>query len=192
MKTFLALLFYVAFTGAAGYGDRPNGPPNGINCLGSSQCSRLFNTISSTNLIAHFNWTVWHRVNDTASFYKHRQIACGKNASWLVGGVCLFLQGNVSDNGISGSTLKARISDLSYHGCKYCGSVPVSGDNDPRSAGLLTANYVRYPVCDGLCFPGEMVEATPTFTSNTSNSTTSQRNVSSSSTAASASASESI
>ena len=187
MKALLALLVYFTFTEAARFGSQSDRPQNGINCLGSSQCSRVFNTINSKNLIAKFNWTVWNRVDDAAIFYKHRQIACGKNADWLVGGVCLFLQGNVSENGVSGAVLKARMSDLAYHGCRFCGSVPVSGDNDPRSAGVLTANYVHYPVCDGLCFPGKIVDDTPTLTSSTSNHTTSQRKASSSSIAASVS-----
>lgn len=186
-KALLALLLLVAFTDAARFNERPQRSQVGINCLGSSQCSRVFNTISSGNLIDRFNWTVWYEVDDAVVFYKHRQIVCGKNYDFFVGGICLFLQGNVSEQGVSGAVLKARISDLAYHGCKYCGSVPVSGDNNPRSAGILTANYVHYPVCDGLCFPGEIVEDTPTLTSGTSNSTTSQRDVSTSTKAASAS-----
>ena len=189
MKAFLALLVSVALTNADRYSDAAHdGPPIGINCLGSSQCSKLFNTINYKNLVSHFNWTLWNRVNDTAIFHKHRQIACGRNLDWLVGGVCLFLQGNVTEKGVSGATLKARISDLAHHGCRYCGSVPVSGDNDPRSAGVLTSNYVHYPVCDDLCFPGEMVEDTPKSTSSTLIYTTLQRDVSSSTTATSVSA----
>ena len=179
IKALLAILVSVALTVARRVDDSSRGPPIGINCLGSSQCSRVFNTISTKNLIAQFNWTLWNRVNDTAIFYSHRQIACGRNLDWLVGGVCLFLQGNVTEKGVSGAILKSRISDLTYHGCRYCGSVPVSGDNDPRSQGSLTANYVHYPVCDGLCFPGEIVEDKPAVASGASNYTTLRQEVSS-------------
>ena len=130
--------------------------PQGINCRGSSQCNRIFNTVNADHLIFAFNYTIWKRISDDAYFFKGQQIACAKNAGWAVGGICLFVQGNISDQGISGNVLKDRISDLAYHGCNYCGSVPISGDNDPDKAGLLTANYVEHPICNGICFFGEI------------------------------------
>ena len=135
-------------------------PTQGINCLGSSQCSKWFNTIDTNNLVALFNWTMWNMVQDDAVFHANRQIACAKNANWAVGGICLYLQGAIPKEGVTGAVLRARISDLTYHGCEYCGSVPVSGDNDARKAGILTSNYVRSPICHGLCFPGEVLDIT--------------------------------
>lgn len=130
-------------------------PPKGINCNGSSQCSRWFNTVNSEQLISSFNHTIWTRIRDDAYFFRHDQIICAKNAHWAIGGICLFLMGNIPIEGISGLVLKRRINDLAYHGCRYCGSVPVSGNNDPTKAGRLTSNYVFHPECDGLCTPGE-------------------------------------
>ena len=160
--TITVYVLLVLFKGATA--DRPNPDtgstsatrPQGINCRGSSQCSRLFNTVNSDHLIFAFNYTIWKRISDYAYFFEHQQIACAKNAGWAIGGICLFVQGNVTSEGISGHVLKDRISDLAYHGCKYCGSVPISGDNDPYKAGLLTANYVEHPICDGICSLGEM------------------------------------
>lgn len=130
-------------------------PPKGINCNGSSQCSRWFNTINSEHLVSSFNHTIWTQISDNAYFFRHDQIICAKNAHWAVGGICLFFEGNVPIKGVSGLVLKKRINDLAYHGCRYCGSVPVSGDNDPNKAGRLTSNYVFQPTCDGLCTPAE-------------------------------------
>ena len=149
----------VLFKGATAGGPNPSGEtrPQGINCRGSSQCSSLFNTVRSDNLIFAFNYTIWKRISDDAYFFEDQQIACAKNAGWAVGGICLFVQGNITSQGIKGHVLKDRISDLAYHGCEYCGSVPISGDNDPDKAGLLTANYVVHPICNGICFFGEII-----------------------------------
>ena len=68
--------------------------------------------------------------------------------------MCLFLQGDlpIGTVNVNGSVIKARISDLKNHGCKSCGSVPLSGNNDPRAAGILTANYVQDTQgCNGVC-----------------------------------------
>ena len=139
----------------------------GINCQGSSQCSPFYNTINTDNLISRFNRTIWTTIRDDARFSKDRQIACAKNAHWAVGGICLFLQGHIPIAGIPGTILKYRISDLLYHGCRYCGSVPISGDNNATKAGFLTSNYVVDPWCDGLCDVGNTfstVTAIPTST----------------------------
>ena len=160
--TITLYVLLVFFKGATAERSDPEGGTNsgpgrqGINCRGSSQCSRLFNTVGSEHLIFAFNYTIWNRISDYAYFFKSQQIACAKNANWAVGGICLFVQGNVTSQGISGRILKERISDLAYHGCNYCGSVPISGDNNPDKAGLLTANYVAHPICNGICFHGEM------------------------------------
>lgn len=156
---YLAIFLHSALVSSR-FGAASGQPPLGINCQGSSQCDRLFNTVDSDNLIALMNYTIWYGISDEAVFHERRQIACGRNADWAVGGICLFFQGSIPQEGISGAVLKARISDLTYHGCRYCGSVPVSGDNNPGKAGILTSNYVLVPVCDGLCYPGEALNVT--------------------------------
>lgn len=55
--------------------------------------------------------------------------------------------------GTTGKVLKQRLKELWGHGCRVCGSVPLSGDNDPRVEGWLTVNYVGGVVCPGLCPP---------------------------------------
>ena len=53
---------------------------------------------------------------------------------------------------INGSTIIARAGDLNSHGCWYCGSVPLSGDNKPAELGILVANYVSNTYgCSGVC-----------------------------------------
>ena len=65
-------------------------------------------------------------------------------------GFCLFLQGNVPRAGVSGSLVKERLNDLIVHGCSDCGSVPLSGNNNPDEMGVLTSNYVTVAERDGL------------------------------------------
>ncbi|KAA6415501.1 MAG: hypothetical protein FRX48_00216 [Lasallia pustulata] len=78
-----------------------------------------------------------------------RQIACRALDGGT--GICLFLQGNVPAAGVDGSVVKARVADLNNHGCWYCGSVPLSGNNHPEEMGILTSNYVRNALCNGVC-----------------------------------------
>ena len=53
--------------------------------------------------------------------------------------------------GVLGALIKRKLQELSEHGCRVCGSVPLSGDNDPNSQGILTVNYIGGVVCKGLC-----------------------------------------
>lgn len=53
--------------------------------------------------------------------------------------------------GVNGALIKRKLQELSAHGCQVCGSVPLSGDNDPGSRGILTVNYIGGVVCKGLC-----------------------------------------
>lgn len=89
---------------------------------------------------------------DLELWYKGEHIVCAENLRWLQGSICLFLEGeNVPRNGVPGFVIKQRIHDLLYHGCKFCGSVPVLGDNRAKEAGLLTSNYVFAKGCQGVC-----------------------------------------
>ena len=79
-------------------------------------------------------------------------IACqpGKH----IGGICMFMQGNVPAGGVDTAVIIERLGDLQAHGCTTCGSVPLSGDNNPNEMGILTLNFVKDGVCQGLCTQG--------------------------------------
>ncbi len=137
----------------------------GINCRGSSQCS--FTTVNSPNILREFNISA-HGVPPSSPsppptnflpglpllarelYFRDERIICAQNA--LLGSICLFLQGGaVPAAGVPGFVVKARLRDLLRHGCLFCGSVPVSGDNRPGAAGVLTSNYVLEKGCQGVC-----------------------------------------
>ncbi|KAL8930242.1 MAG: hypothetical protein Q9208_000859 [Pyrenodesmia sp. 3 TL-2023] len=137
----------------------------GINCQGSSQCS--FTTVDSPNILREFNLTASGVLPSSPSpppinflpglpllahelYFRNEHILCAENA--LVGSICVFLQGDdVPEAGVPGFVITRRIHDLVYHGCKFCGTVPVSGDNRPFAAGVLKSNYVRGKGCQGVC-----------------------------------------
>ncbi|KAL9605004.1 MAG: hypothetical protein Q9219_000192 [cf. Caloplaca sp. 3 TL-2023] len=138
-------------------------PGRGINCYGSSQCS--FTTSNSRNTMEDFNTTAF--IGGNASplpggpivnheiFFPNEHILCIENNVHLVGSVCLFLQGrNAPSKGVPGYIIKQRINDLLYHGCKFCGSVPLLGNNRAMDAGVLTSNYVTDKSCQGVCDQG--------------------------------------
>ncbi|KAL8996976.1 MAG: hypothetical protein Q9169_003627 [Polycauliona sp. 2 TL-2023] len=176
------LLLLLAPTLHALHGSYPNpysGRRNdkGINCKGSSQCS--FTTVNSPNILREFNSTLWiahgtrpdalprlpgsrpvppktnldnNPLPDYELFFKGEHIICARNLHWLVGSICVFLQGdNVPVTGVPGFVIKRLVYDLVYHNCKFCGSVPVSGDNEPETSGVLTSNYVMDEGCHGVC-----------------------------------------
>jgi len=132
----------------------------GINCRGSSQCSKLFMNAPFGNVINAFDEIIHNGsisnlpggpLNSALRVYAGENIACVENAVYAAGSICMFLQGNVPETGIDGYTIAQRISDLNYHGCTVCGSVPTSGDNNPDAMGILTVNYVTSKGCNGLC-----------------------------------------
>ena len=132
----------------------------GINCKGSSQCSKLFITIKPENVIDGFDQLINNGsvpglpggpLNTKLRIYGGDKIACLKNAKWAVGSLCMFVQGKVPKTGVDGGIIGQRIHDLNYHGCRRCGSVPLSGDNDPDVMGVLTVNYVTSKGCNGIC-----------------------------------------
>lgn len=136
----------------------------GINCRGHVPfCNPAYAGIPvSVDLISSF-WDALNVGNSTAvpggpiadaSIFhgQHadpRHIACRTLNGGT--GICLFLQGNVPAAGVNGSVVKARIADLNNHGCWFCGSVPLSGNNDPAETGILTSNYVLHAGCNGVC-----------------------------------------
>ncbi|KAI4104148.1 MAG: hypothetical protein LQ339_004001 [Xanthoria mediterranea] len=141
----------------------------GINCQGSSQCS--FTTVNSPNILAEFNATLITAhgrtptsrpvlpayapnttLPDLELFFEGEHIICARNLSWLVGSICVFLQGEkVPADGVPGFVIKRLVHKLVRHGCKFCGSVPVSEDNNPYRLGILTSNFVTDKGCHGVC-----------------------------------------
>ncbi|KAF5550964.1 KP4 killer toxin [Fusarium mexicanum] len=99
----------------------------GINCHGSSNCANL---------------------NDNKWYYNGQHIACWQNVAGT--GFCAFLQ---NTGGLPGKDIKRLLQERVNHGCAKCGSVPAfySSDNDLKSHGMLTVNYVAKPNCNGIC-----------------------------------------
>ena len=138
----------------------------GINCRGSGKCgsSHGFDLANGTNvpssLSADFqrillNGTGYLPGGPVAPgtvYQAGQHIACADNGG---AGECLFMQGKVPSGGVNASTIIARLGDLDWHGCSGCGSVPLSGDNNPDEMGILTINYVKNyggtGGCNGLC-----------------------------------------
>ena len=139
----LFLIFHLSLYAAA--------KPRGVNCAGSSICGGLWiqpDSRGSTNLIEQFQIQVLSNLSAIYTYGVH--IACAKTPP--LGGVCLFLQGvGLPDQGVNGSVVYGALGFLKAHGCTKCGSVPLSGNNDPRELGILTSNYVISEVCEGLC-----------------------------------------
>ena len=134
----------------------------GINCRGSYYCRAWFlgNNFYTEDVISEFR--------DALSMGNSKNIPggpipdtmvyddplgdAGHIACRIVGtgteGICLFMQNAGS---VKGSVIKARIADLVSHGCRLCGSVPLSGNNHPGESGILTVNYVNSGACRGVC-----------------------------------------
>jgi hypothetical protein len=112
----------------------------GINCRGSGFCSG--------DSVAFQLYQYINNAQDNRFYPNGIHIACTKSGS---GGICAFLQGTKS--GLNGAQIKPLASEIVKHGCKVCGSVPITfpGSNDPKN-GILTFNYVKNT--DNPCRPG--------------------------------------
>lgn len=132
----------------------------GINCQGSTFCSPRYNPslTERTDLIDEF----WVALSYGASplipggpivrsdlYMAGQHIAC---LDAYDGGICLFMEGNVPKGGVRGSVIIERLWDLKMHKCRWCGGVPISGDNDPGEMGVLKSDWVRVANCPtGVC-----------------------------------------
>lgn len=76
-----------------------------------------------------------------------------------IGGICAFLQSLPSGKTLTLGQIKTLTDDIIQHGCKTCGSVPITYPNnqDVDSVGELTYNFVSEGkfICDGTCISGE-------------------------------------
>ncbi|KAF5019116.1 hypothetical protein F66182_8885 [Fusarium sp. NRRL 66182] len=106
----------------------------GINCKGSSQCAGGTQGEylgSLMNLARGLDNNRWYQNGE--------HIVCAQH-------LCAFLQ---NTGGMPGSSIKTLLGELDKHGCNKCGSVPVffPQDNNEKSHGILTVNYVSSPRC---------------------------------------------
>ena len=135
----------------------------GINCRGSILCpnSLEFNPpdyigviIKITNGSATYcpSYFSCGPLNDTDIYLANDHIVCLPLGQSFLGGICAFAQGsNVPATGVDGALIKRKLQELKDHECSVCGSVPLGGDNDPGSRGILTVNYIGGVACNGLC-----------------------------------------
>lgn len=136
----------------------------GINCRGSAYCqygpsSLTPNIISLFVALANNTTTICLSppfdcgpIHDTDNYAPGAHILCLPQG-YVLGGICAFTQGSVSAAGTNGKLIKQKLSELRVHGCIFCGSVPLSGNNDPNTEGILTLNYVASQTCMGVCPP---------------------------------------
>ncbi|KAL8745179.1 MAG: hypothetical protein Q9190_002656 [Brigantiaea leucoxantha] len=124
----------------------------------------LFIKLADGQLPRDLNYEDWdlNPIGDTDLFAPGERIMCSPNLDKIIpaGGVCVFTQ--YIPPGLpktSGATVKQKLRQLQEHGCKACGSVPLSSDNDPREAGILTVNAVGGKVCGGECIDEELPES---------------------------------
>lgn len=144
----------------------------GINCRGSSLCPsdylapdyvgimlNIANGLARCNPRSSFNCGP---MNDTDFYEPGAHIVCLPQGRSFLGGICAFTQGNLGVSGreatavsigVTGIRIKQKLQQLSLHGCRICGSVPLGNSNDPNEAGILTVNYVSGSACPGLCPP---------------------------------------
>lgn len=144
----------------------------GINCRGSILCPSHLEAFPPDYIGTFIRITTGRAqycppdfncgpLNDTDFYLPNDFIVCIPQGKSFLGGICAFTQGsNVPGTGVTGDLIKRRLRDLGDHGCRVCGSVPLSGDNDPGREGILTVNYVSRLACKGLCPPRQYTHYT--------------------------------
>lgn len=135
----------------------------GVNCRGSILCPTYVEAFPPNYIGTFISITSGNAthcppsfscgpLNDTEFYLPNDHIVCLPLGRSFLGGICAFTQGNNAPaTGIIGALIKRKLQELSDHGCRVCGSVPLSEDNDPGSLGILTVNYIGGVVCRGLC-----------------------------------------
>lgn len=125
----------------------------GINCRGSKpNCWSQSGFDDTLETFLHFT-RPGGSLGDSDLYSPGSHIVCRPWGAVPVGGICAFAQGrNLSPTGINGTMIRLKLKELVEHGCRTCGTVPLSEDNNPAEAGVLTVNYVLHgPICNGLC-----------------------------------------
>lgn len=131
----------------------------GINCRGSTLCpngrfkypylNTLIQIAKGTMCISAPGFNCGP-INETDIWGPGKHIVCLPQEV-SIGGLCVFAQGNVAPLGVTGDLVKRKLTELKQYGCLVCGSVPLSDDNDPNTAGELTINWVSNGACWGMC-----------------------------------------
>ncbi|RFN46476.1 hypothetical protein FIE12Z_9311 [Fusarium flagelliforme] len=113
----------------------------GINCKGSSNCANVGFKLTDLRQTAQ-------KLPDNKWYQNGEHIVCWQSIGGT--GFCAFLQ---NTGGLPGKEIKRLLQELVNHGCGKCGSVPAffPSDNDEKSHGILTVNYVQKPNCNGVC-----------------------------------------
>ena len=119
----------------------------GINCQGSSNCVYFRPNNPGPNVAESLRQRIVAQVSDNTWYPNGQHLACvdgqvRADPFTSYGSVCAFLQGT---GGLPGNEIKTLAQRIVEHGCKTCGSVPVyfdKGDNDVKSHGQLTFNFV--------------------------------------------------
>lgn len=135
----------------------------GLNCQGS-----VIMCVGANQMgVMHTLRDYMYAIPTGYRYYTGQDIACMKHSvypspiiSW--GFYCAFMQGNIPAEGVDGTLIQLKMQQMIEHHCLGCGSVPFSDDNDPRTLGVLTVNYVRLSECEGLCYykpPGTAADA---------------------------------
>ena len=128
----------------------------GINCRGSNP--NCWSQSGFDDTIATFLYFAapGGSLGDADLYTPGSHIMCRPWGAVPVGGICAFTQGrSLSPTGINGTMIRLKLNELVDHGCRTCGSVPLSENNNPVDAGILTVNYVLHgPICNGLCHYG--------------------------------------
>ncbi|KAF6217754.1 hypothetical protein HO133_006581 [Letharia lupina] len=125
----------------------------GLNCEGS-----VIMCIGSAQMgVMHTLRDYTYAIPTGYRYYAGQDIACMKHNvypnPWITWGFyCIFMQGNIPAAGVDGALIQLKMQQMIEHHCLGCGSVPFSDDNDPRTLGILTVNYVRQSECEGLCY----------------------------------------
>ena len=153
----------------------------GINCRGSVLCpdgrfgytylKTLIQIAKGTNCISAPGFNCGP-INDTDIWAPGKHILCLPQ-QFATGGLCVFAQGSVDPLGITGDFVEQKLTELKQHGCRVCGSVPLSDDNNANTAGELTVNWVSSGACWGMCpsthYYNTQIPGNHTLLSNSSN-----------------------
>jgi hypothetical protein len=126
----------------------------GINCEGSGWCASANSNVAQdlSNLLQGVDPNRWYNNGEWIGCVQSDGSFGVPDASGNVG-FCAFLQNSGGD---WGSVIKSLAPDIPGHGCRVCGSVPLSfpGDNNVND-GELTFNMVTMgpgtQCTEGLC-----------------------------------------